>query len=104
MGGSYGNVYLSFRCKLAVKDIRVSLPSPHGDGAKTQGHALYNLPLDAHARRRKAGEKTWNLPGGKQNIYILYSEISGPFHRRNIVSRVRWFLLTKSKFSTNKAQ
>ena len=60
------------------------------DGAKTQGHTLYNRPLDAHARRRKAGEKTWNLPGGKQNIYILYSEISGPFHRRNIVSRVRW--------------
>ena len=25
----------------------------------------------------KAGEKTWNLPGGEQNIYILYSEISG---------------------------
>ena len=45
--------YTSFRCKLAVKDIRVSLPSPYGDGAKTQGHALYNRPLDAHARRRK---------------------------------------------------
>ena len=24
----------------------------------------------------KAGEKTWNLPGGEKNIYILYSEIS----------------------------
>ena len=30
----------------------------------------------------KAGEKTWKLPGGEQNIYILYSEISGLFHRR----------------------
>ena len=30
----------------------------------------------------KAGEKTWNLPGGEQSIYILYSEISGLFHRR----------------------
>ena len=68
-----------FRSKLTVRDIRVSLPSPYG---KTQGHALYNRPLDAHARRRKAGEKTWNLPGGEQNIYILFSEISGLFHRR----------------------
>ena len=29
----------------------------------------------------KAGEKTSNLPGGEQ-IFILYSEISGLFHRR----------------------
>ena len=75
-------VYPSFRCKLTVKDIRVSSPSPHGDGAKTQGHAFYNRPFDAHARRRKAGEKTWIISGGEQNIYLLYSEISGLFHRR----------------------
>ena len=60
----------------------MSLPSLHGDGAKTQGHALYNRPLDAHAHRRKAGEKTWILPGGEQNIHLLYSEISVLFHRR----------------------
>ena len=30
-------VYLSFRCELTVKDIRVSF-SPCGDGTKTQSH------------------------------------------------------------------
>ena len=82
----------SRRSKLTVTDIRVSLPSPYGDGAKTQGHALYNRPLDAHARRRKAGEKTWNLPGGEQNIYILYSEILDFFIKENVVSLFHWAL------------
>ena len=41
--------------------------------------ALYNRPLDTHARRRKSRRKDL---GGEQNIYILYSEIYRLFHRR----------------------
>ena len=70
------SITYSKRSKLTVKDIRVSLPFPYGDGAKTQGHALYNRPLDAHARRRK---KDLEPPRRRANIY---SEISGLFHRR----------------------
>ena len=45
-------VYLSFRSKLTVTDIRVSLPSPYGDGAKTQGHRVATPSRE----RRRPGE------------------------------------------------
>ena len=89
----------------------MSLPSPYGDGAKTQGHALYNRPLDAHARRRKAGA---SQEESKIFIYfilkslnlfieeILFPVFAGAF--LDFVSDTDINLLTKSKFSTNKAQ
>ena len=68
---TYSKRDLSLRCELTVKDIRVGLPAPYGDGAKTQGHALYNRLLDAHAHRRKAGKRLGSSQVSK--IFILKS-------------------------------
>ena len=81
-------VYPSFRCKLTVKDIRMSSPSPapHGDGAKTQGHALYNRPLDAHARRRRSSQEV-------SKIFICFILKSLDFFiKENVVSLFHWAL------------
>ena len=83
-------MYLSFRCKLAVKDIRVSLPSPYGDGAKTQGHALYNRPLDAHARRQEKRLGT-SQEASKIFIYFIVKSLDF-FIEENVVSLFHWAL------------
>ena len=89
----------------------MSLPSPHGDGAKTQGHALYNRPLDAHARRRK--RLGTSQEESKIFVYFILKfldlfieEILFPVFAGAIFSDtdIIYILLTKSKFSTNKAK
>ena len=68
----------------------MSLPSPYGDGAKTQGHALYNRPLDAHARRRKSRRKDLEPPRRRAKYFILkYLDF---FIEENVVSLFHWAL------------
>ena len=76
-------------CELTVTDIRVSVPSPYGDGAKTQGHALYNRPLDAHARRRKSRRK--DQEASKIFIYFILKFLDF-FIEENVVSLFHWAL------------
>ena len=57
------------------------------ESAKTQGHALYNRPLDAHARRRKR-----NLPGGEQIFTNFILKSLDFFIEENVVSLFHWAL------------
>ena len=40
----------------------------------------------------KAGEKTWNLPGGEQNIFIFFLKSLDFFIEENVVSLFHWAL------------
>ena len=59
------------------------------DGAKTRGHALYNRPLDAHARRRKSRRK--DQEASKIFIYFILKSLDF-FIEENVVSLFHWAL------------